>query len=131
MSEAVGLYQVKLLVQLGVEPIVGAPTLHLSLLVNAVSGQIHGTAHITQSLPPPYGSIEFPVSGVLHHTGFGHDTRLIALHGEYVVSVPPPAIGSYLAHFSAALAVDAEWNGVGTYTYGNHTITHGTVSKVS
>ena len=47
------------------------------------------------------------------------------------MSVPPPAIGSYLAHFSAALAVDAEWNGVGTYTYGNHTITHGTVSKVS
>lgn len=130
MSDAVGLYQVKLLVQMGAEPIVGAPTLELALLVNAVTNQLNGTAHITQALPPPYGSIEFPVLGVLHHTGFGHDTRLISLHGSYVVTVPPPAIGSYLAYFNAALAVDAEWKGVGSYTYNHHTVPYATVSKI-
>ncbi|WP_010183377.1 DUF1842 domain-containing protein [Sphingomonas sp. PAMC 26605] len=129
MTDAVGLYQVKLLVQVGDGHLPGAPKLELALLVNAPTGHITGTAHITQALPPPYGSIEFPVSGVLHHTGFGHDTKLIALHGEYVVSVPPPAIGSYLAQFWAALALDADWNGVGTYRYGNHIVPHAKVSK--
>ncbi|TPG46987.1 DUF1842 domain-containing protein [Sphingomonas glacialis] len=131
MTDAVGLYQVKLLVQVGDGHLAGAPTLELALLVNAPTGHITGTAHITQALPPPYGSIEFPVSGVLHHTGFGHDTKLVALTGEYVVSVPPPAIGSYLAHFSAALALDGAWNGVGSYAYGNHTIPHAKVTKAA
>ncbi|MGY2732667.1 DUF1842 domain-containing protein [Sphingomonas sp. UYP23] len=129
MADAIGLYQVKLLVQVGDGHLAGAPKLELALLVNAPTGHITGTAYITQALPPPYGSIEFPVSGVLHHTGFGHDTQLVALHGDYVVSVPPPAIGSYLAQFFAALAVDGAWNGVGTYRYGTHMITHAKVSK--
>jgi len=47
------------------------------------------------------------------------------------VSVPPPAIGSYLAKFSAALAVDKSWDGKGSYVYGNHTVTNATVSNVT
>jgi hypothetical protein len=131
MSQPVGLYQVPLLVQVGVEPIAGAPTLKLSLVVNAVTGQVNGTAQITQALPPPYDTIDLSVSGSLHHTGLGEDVRLIALTGTYVVSVPPPAIGSYLAHFNAALAVNAAWNGVGSYTYGNHTVSNAVVTKAA
>ncbi len=47
------------------------------------------------------------------------------------MSVPPPAIGSYLAKFSAALAVNRAWNGKGSYVYGNHSITDATVTNVT
>ncbi|MEJ2409162.1 MAG: DUF1842 domain-containing protein [Novosphingobium sp.] len=80
----------------------------------------NGQARITQALPPPYGELEFPVSGTVHHTGFATDTLLVALSGQYAVSVPPPAIGTYLAHFMAAPAVDQSWNGTGSYSYDRH-----------
>lgn len=113
----------------GVVP--GAPTLTLSLGVNAVTGQINGSATITQAVTPPNGHVEFPVSGVMHHTGFGEDQLLVSLSGQYVVSVPPPAIGSYLAHFTASLVVDKSWNGTGTYTYGNQTMSHVKITNTS
>ncbi|HEX4695561.1 DUF1842 domain-containing protein [Sphingomonas sp.] len=123
----VGLYLVNLIVQQGTTPLAGAPVLHLALAVNAPTGSVNGTARITQALAPPYGDFSFPVSGNVHHTGFGTDTLLVALKGDYVVSVPPPAIGSFLAHFFAALAVDKGWNGTGSFIYGNHTVAHCTV----
>ncbi|HEY0313168.1 MAG TPA: DUF1842 domain-containing protein [Allosphingosinicella sp.] len=120
MTEPVGLYHVTLKVSHGDMP--GAQTLNLDLAVSAPTGTVHGTATITQALPPPYGIIHIPVHGQIYHTGFGQDTLLVHLIGQYVVSVPPPAIGSYLAHFSAGLAVDKSWNGKGSYEYGNHIV---------
>ena len=133
MSGPIGYYLVKVNVAPGGDtPMPGAPVLHLTLGVNAPTGQVNGSAEITQALPPPYGKISIPqVTGQLLHTGFGTDTVLVHVGGEYVLSVPPPAIGSYLAKFSAALAVDADWNGKGTYSYGTHTLTDCTVTKQS
>ncbi|WP_242008114.1 DUF1842 domain-containing protein [Sphingomonas ginsenosidivorax] len=126
----VGYYIVKLLVQH--EGFMGAPVLHLDLGVNAVTGQVMGSAQITQALPPPYGNTVIPtVTGAILHTGFGEDTLLVHLTGDYVVSVPPPAIGSYLAHFSAALAVSKDWNGRGSFSYAHQVITGCTVENVS
>jgi hypothetical protein len=130
MPESVGLYPVKLRVE---RPgLVGAPVLTLDLLVYAPMGQVHGSGEITQALPPPYGQTHIPqITGVIHHTGFGHDEMLVSLTGQYVVSVPPPAIGSYLAHFSAALVVDDSWTGRGSFTYSGHTIANANVTKIS
>lgn len=130
MENATGYYIVKLLVE---QPgLLGAPALHLNLGVDAVSGKVSGAGEITQSLPPPYGEIVIhQISGEIFHTGLGTDTRLVHLNGQYVVSVPPPAIGSYLAQFSAALAVDASWNGSGSFQYGNTMVSGCTVVNVS
>ncbi len=130
MAEQIGLYPVKLLVEH--RGALGAPALTLNLLVDAPTGRVVGLAQITQSLPPPYGEITIPqVTGQILHTGFGHDTLLVHVSGEYTVSVPPPAIGTYLAQFSAALAVDKGWEGKGTFTYGSHTVTDATVTNES
>ena len=133
MSGPIGYYLVKVDVKPGNgQPMPGAPILHLTLGVNAPTGQVNGSAEITQALPPPYGSISIPqVTGQVLHTGFGTDTLLVHVTGEYVVSVPPPAIGSYLAKFSAALAVDQGWDGKGTFSYGTHTLTDCAVTKES
>lgn len=130
MADPIGLYPVSLRVGHGNMP--GAPTLTLNLLVNAPTGAVSGNALITQALPPPFGQTHIPqVTGNILHTGFGEDTLLVHVTGQYVVSVPPPAIGSYLAQFSAALAVDKAWSGTGTFTYGGHAITGCTVENVS
>lgn len=132
MADPIGYYIVKLRVAPGDQPIFGAPTLELNLGVDAPTGRVNGTAEITQALPPPYGQISIPqVTGQILHTGFGIDTLLVHVTGQYVVSVPPPAIGSYLAQFSAALAVDQSWNGKGTFTYGGHTVTDYVVTNES
>ena len=109
----------------------GAPLLKLKLGVNATNGEVNGQATITQALPPPHGELQFPVSGTVHHTGLGADTLLVALSGQYAVSVPPPAIGTYLAHFTAALAVDKSWNGTGSYSYDHHKMSRCKVTNTS
>ena len=43
---------------------------------------------------------------------------------------PPTQPIEIPAHFAASLAVDAAWNGTGSFTVGNHTITHAKVTKV-
>ncbi len=129
MPEPVGFYIVKLRVER--KDLIGAPVLTLDLGVYAPFGEVNGSGEITQALPPPFGHIHIPhVTGHIHHTGFGHDEQLVTLHGQYVVSVPPPAIGTYLANFSAALVVDAGWNGKGTFTYNHHTIANADVQKI-
>jgi hypothetical protein len=111
--------------------LLGAPVLTLDLLVYAPQGQVHGSGEITQALPPPYGQTHIPqITGAIHHTGFGQDEMLVSLTGQYVVSLPPPAIGSYLAHFSGALVVNHSWNGKGSFTYGGHTVADCTVTKI-
>ncbi|WP_044330438.1 DUF1842 domain-containing protein [Sphingomonas hengshuiensis] len=130
MGDAVGYYIVKLLVERA--GLLGAPALRLNLGVDAGAGKVTGSGEITQSLPPPYGEITIhQLAGDVLHTGFGQDTRLVHLTGQYLVSVPPPAIGTYLAQFSAALAVDASWNGSGSFQYGTNTVSGCTVTNVS
>ncbi|HWZ52988.1 MAG TPA: DUF1842 domain-containing protein [Granulicella sp.] len=118
MAEKIGYYLVDLEVSTG---LIGAPILHLKLGVNAVTGIVQGTGEITQPLPPPHGSAYIPqISGVILHTGFGEDTMLVALQGEYLHTNPPSMV-VYPVRVTAALAVDASWTGTAVITNGNHT----------
>jgi hypothetical protein len=97
----------------------GAPLLHFSLLVNSVTGAITGHATQTQAVQPPGDRIVVGnVTGSLRSTGLGQYTQIVSLTGSAVVSFPPPAIGSYLAPFTAHFALDQRWNGVGGWTLG-------------
>ena len=126
MPDKSGLYLVKL--KASHPGLLGAPVLHLNLAVYASRGTVTGDAVISQSVTPTNGPIHIPqVTGHIHHTGFGPDQQLISLSGQYVVSLPPPAIGSYLALFTAAFAVGANWVGKGTFTYGGNTIPDATI----
>jgi Domain of unknown function (DUF1842) len=117
MAEKLGYYIVDLDVSTG---LIGAPTLHLKLGVNAVTGIVQGSGEITQALPPPHGITPIPhITGVIHHTGFGKDTLLVSLQGEYLHSNPPSMV-VYTVKVTAALAVDAAWNGTGVFTDGSH-----------
>lgn len=101
----------------------GAPIMHYSLVVVPSTNNVSGQVEITQALPPPSGRIVIPnVTGVIRKTGFGSVTQIVALQGSYVVSAPPPAIGSYLAQFSAHLAINDAWLGKGGFSYADHTI---------
>jgi hypothetical protein len=99
----------------------GAPILHYSLLVDAPTGAVSGVVHITQAIAGSGSNISVNVKGQIRGLGFGPITKLVSLEGEYVQSVPPPAIGSYLGKLTAHLAVDNNWNGRGGFEYGpNH-----------
>ncbi|AUC15049.1 hypothetical protein BTO06_07820 [Tenacibaculum sp. SZ-18] len=99
----------------------GAPIAHFSLVVNATTGTVSGMAEITQAIDRP--SIEVKVTGNVRSTGYGKVTKIANLTGEYIVSVPTPAIGSYLQKFTAYMDINDEWKGTGGFTYGNQKIT--------
>lgn len=108
----------------------GAPVMHFSLVVVPSQNSVNGTVHITQSIAPPNSDIVIRnVHGSIRATGYGKVTKIVYLEGEYVVSVPPPAIGSYLAHFSASMAIDDNWNGTGSFSYGIHDVDNVPVHK--
>ncbi len=98
----------------------GAPIAHFSLVVNAASGTVSGMVEITQAIDSK--PIEVKVTGNIRYTGYGEVTKIVSLNGEYVVSVPPPAIGSYLEKFTAYMDINNEWNGTGGFTYGNQKV---------
>ncbi|MBI2510441.1 MAG: DUF1842 domain-containing protein [Opitutae bacterium] len=101
----------------------GAPIMHYSLVVVPSTGSVSGTVEITQAIAPPQNRVVIPnVHGVIRKTGLGPVTQIVALQGQYVYSVPPPAIGSFLADFSAHLAIDNAWNGRGGFSYFNHNV---------
>lgn len=99
----------------------GAPIMHYSLAVYPSGGTVSGTVEITQALPPPLDRVVIsPVQGVIRKTGFGSVAQIVVLDGQYIVRVPPPAIGSYIGRFSAHLAVDNGWHGSGGFSYDHH-----------
>ncbi|MBB5606120.1 MULTISPECIES: DUF1842 domain-containing protein [unclassified Janthinobacterium] len=101
----------------------GAPILNLAVLYNSADGALSGEALIAQAIAPPNGRVVIrPVSGQAHGLGLQHYTRAFTLSGEYTVSVPPPAIGTYLAKFTATFVTDNDWTGRGTFTYGDQTV---------
>lgn len=112
-SDVLGLYFVKAVV--GNAGMPGAPLVNLALSVQAASGHVAGIAEITQAVQG--GNHRFPVTGQIYQTGLGPNHQLVSLQGEFVYSVPPPAIGTFLAKFTAALSVDQKWNGSGGFNY--------------
>jgi hypothetical protein len=129
-ADNTGLYLVALRVE---NPILlGSPILTLQLAVDAPTGQVNGRGDISQSVTPQEGAVHIPqVTGHILHTGFGSDTMLVHLTGEYVYNFPPPAIGSMELPFSAALAVQRDWDGKGSFAYGRRRVTHCTVTNIS
>ena len=120
-SVLVGAYLVK--GTMGDVGVPGAPIMNFSLVVVPSANSVTGVVEITQAIAPPSGSIVIRnVTGVIRSTGFGSVTKVVSLQGEYVQSVPPPAIGSYLARFSAHMAIDDNWNGMGGFDYGTHSV---------
>lgn len=116
-ATSVGLYFVK-----AVEGKVGesgAPIVHYALTVQAASGHVSGIAELTQAVAPPNSLHRFPVTGQIYHTGLGHDTLLVTLHGEYTQSLPPSEV-LIPVRFTATLSVNKDWNGHGGFTYGKH-----------
>jgi hypothetical protein len=111
----IGAYLIRLLVGSGLP---GAPTLHITGVVNAPTGAISAHAEITQAVNAP--PIEIPaLSGRVE--SFGAE-KVAYLRGQFVYSVPPPAIGSFLAEIDVLLKVDNAWNGVGSFSYLGHHI---------
>ena len=98
----------------------GAPIAHFSLVVSPSSNTVSGIVEITQAIDR--APIKVNVTGNIRYTGYGDVTKIVNLTGEYVVSVPPPAIGSYLEKFTAYMDINNEWNGTGGFTYGNNRI---------
>ncbi|CAM1368340.1 DUF1842 domain-containing protein [Tenacibaculum xiamenense] len=98
----------------------GAPIAHFSLVVVPSQNTVTGVVEITQAINRP--PILVHVKGTIRHTGYGDVTQIVNLTGEYVVSVPPPAIGSYLEKFTAYMDIDNDWNGIGGFTYGSESI---------
>ena len=98
----------------------GAPIAHFSLVVSPASNSVSGIVEIRQAINQT--PINVHVTGTIRHTGYGKVTKIVYLSGEYVVSVPPPAIGSYLEKFTAYMDIDNDWDGIGGFTYGNNTI---------
>jgi hypothetical protein len=100
----------------------GAPIATFSLVVVPSQHSVTGTVVITQAIPGPDSRIVVQVTGKIYATGIGKVTQVVGLQGEYVHSVPPPGLGSFLAKFDAHLAIDNEWNGTGGFSYYQHNI---------
>ena len=106
----------------------GAPIANFSLVVVPSTNSVSGTVEIKQALGS-HGSIIVNVSGEIRATGYGKVTKVVSLTGKYVQVATPPAIGAYLANFSAHLAIDNDWNGQGGFSYGTHDVENVPVSK--
>ena len=119
MSE-VGLYLLKLCFT-PPPGTVGAGSMTLAVTVDAPTGVLHGQAQgtILEGTEHPQ-TLTAKVSGAMHSTGFGHIVRVGAVSGEAAVSVTPPAIGTYLAPFSASFALDSKWSGQGQFAVGSN-----------
>ena len=100
----------------------GAPIMHFSLVVVPGANSVSGSVEITQGSVHGQPIIVRNVKGTIRATGFGKVTKVVALEGQYTQSVPPPAIGTYLAQFSAHMAIDDNWDGQGSFSYGGHDV---------
>ncbi|PJJ58603.1 DUF1842 domain-containing protein [Hymenobacter chitinivorans] len=102
----------------------GAPIAHFSLLVNPAGGKVVGAVHITQAIQGPGSDIEvYNVQGTVSELVWGaKETKVVQLTGSYIYSVPPPAIGTFQAEFTAHMVVGSDWNGQGGFSYGGKQI---------
>lgn len=110
----------------------GAPLMHYSLVVVPSTNTVAGSVEITQAIAPPGSSIVIPqVKGMIRKTGFGGVSQIVALEGEYLQSVPPPAIGTWQERFSAHMGIDDSWKGRGGFSYGGRNVENVPVTPAS
>lgn len=103
----------------------GAPLLHLALIYNAESGAVSGEAMITSAVMPFHDRILVRhCHGEVHGLGLGAATRVLSVQGEFLQSLPPPAIGSFVEKFSATFVTDHYWKGHGSFEFGKHKVSN-------
>lgn len=100
----------------------GAPIVYFSLVVVPSHNTVSGTVAVTQAIAGNNGNFTVQVTGKILAAGLGSVTQIVSMSGQYVHSVPPPAIGSFLANFDAHMAIDGAWNGVGGFSYFNNSV---------
>ncbi len=85
----------------------GSQVAHFHLTVTPSTNSVAGIVEINQAIEGPESQIVVKnVTGTIQAAEFGKVTKIVSLSGEYMVSFPPPAIGSYIAKFSANMAID-------------------------
>ncbi|MBI5422538.1 MAG: DUF1842 domain-containing protein [Opitutae bacterium] len=88
-------------------PLPGGAILRFWLVQGPNTSVVSGHAETSQAIAPPNGHVVYPhVSGHVYTTGFGPAKLLINFSGETVISLPPPAIGSWLSRLAANCVVD-------------------------
>lgn len=103
----------------GNQGMAGAPVLHLVLLVDQDDGSVTGKGVITQAVAPPGGvQAVSNITGQVRALGFGPATQVLMLKGVIISTLPPPAIGTIEAPFSAYFVTDNDWVGKGGFDYG-------------
>lgn len=107
----------------------GAPIMHFNLVVVPSAHKVSGVAEITQAIQGPSGHIVVHVDGRIGKALEGQVTQLVELRGTYVQTVPPPAIGAYLADFVSVLAVNGDWKGMGWFSYATNFVDNAPVAK--
>lgn len=111
----VGLYRVS--IEIKCDSGVGGATVSADLVVDATNGHAYGSGKIAQALPWPNNEIQIShISGQVRHTGLGEDHLLVALQGDYIQHMGPFSFVQCL--MAAALVLDKDWSGVGSFTYG-------------
>jgi len=110
----------------GDEADLNATILRFALLVNDASGQISGQAQIQeQGVVGPNSETNIGnVTGHIQALDFGSITKLVALKGEAVVTLPPPVVLSIVQPFQAHFAIDDAWEGIGSWTLGSQTVSN-------
>ena len=107
----------------------GAPILHFNLVVVPSAHKASGVVEIAQAIAGPSGHIMLQVDGRIGAAVDGPVTKLVELKGTYVQTVPPPAIGAYLADFASTLAINDAWEGKGWFSYGTNFVENLPVKK--
>jgi len=100
----------------------GAPIASFSLVVVPSQHSVSGTVVITQAVQGPDSHIVVQVKGKIFSTGLGQFTQVVSLQGQYIQSVPPPGLGTFLAEFNAHLAINNAWDGQGGFSYWKHAV---------
>lgn len=126
--QKVGLYNVNLSLTNGIP---GAPSLALRLVVNAAKNTIFGSGEIFQPLNPKNPDSHIVIDelrGEIKHTGLGEVQKIAVVSGKYLGLSSDGNKGAFLGHFEANVAVNADWEGTGSFTYHQGTFEDYTVA---
>lgn len=103
----------------------GAPILTVAMMYDSETGALNGEAMISQAVTPPSGRVTVRhVSGDVRGLGHGGATRAITMQGEFVQTLPPPLIGSFVEKFTATFVTDNHWKGHGSFEFGTHKVSN-------
>jgi len=96
----------------------GAPIMHFNLVVVPSKNTVSGSVKIIQAIAPPNGHIVIQnVKGQIHATGYGDVAQIVSLEGEYTIGA-----SDVLYSFQASMNLKMNWDGSGSFTYGEQTI---------